>query len=579
VRWRIGKELERAVAAKRRVQIALIVLILLLGALLATGVYSTYALYRSAEDRYIHLLFPLRTHSQDLVLQMVNEETGVRGYMLTSNRRTLQPYFTGRENVLTDLSRISQLTATRPGLQTQLKPIRYEIRALDGYFDRQITFVADGLLGQQRARTNVLGGQLLFNRFRRDSQAMQASITTFVDQTRSDERRTFTRAVGLLAAGGLFALGIAIFLMRRVPERLRRLYSAEEQARIRAEHGANAARALAHVSDAVVMLDDGSRVLSWNNAAEELFGVSAEAALGRPAGSIFPEFGVLIERSGGELTPVRIGGEERWLAISLSRFDGGRVVTLRDATAEHVLERARADFVTTASHELRTPLTAVYGSIRTLIDREDELSEPIRRRLLKMIEQESEHLAQIVDQLLVTAQIDRGRLRMEERDCNVAELCASVLEAAESRKPESIRLELVAPPATRPLRCDPPRLKQVLVNLVENAIKYSPEGGRIEVRIADTPDRLRIDVQDEGLGIPPSEQARIFEKFYRLDAEMTRGVGGSGLGLYISREIVEQMGGLLSVRSRRGAGSTFTVTLPRMLSGAQPRAERQTQPA
>jgi len=91
VRWRIGRELERAVAAKRRVQIALVVLILLLGALLATGVYSAYALYRSAEDRYIHVLFPLKTHSQDLVLQMVNEETGVRGYMLTSDRRTLQP--------------------------------------------------------------------------------------------------------------------------------------------------------------------------------------------------------------------------------------------------------------------------------------------------------------------------------------------------------------------------------------------------------------------------------------------------------------------------------------------------------
>ena len=114
MRWRIGRELERAIAAKRRVQIALVVLILLLGALLATGVYSTYALYRSAEDRYIHVLFPLKTHSQDLVLQMVNEETGVRGYMLTSDRRTLQPYFLGRKNVLTDLARISELTSSRP---------------------------------------------------------------------------------------------------------------------------------------------------------------------------------------------------------------------------------------------------------------------------------------------------------------------------------------------------------------------------------------------------------------------------------------------------------------------------------
>lgn len=579
MRWRIGRELERAVAAKRRVQLALVVLILLLGGLLATGVYSAFALYHSAEIRYIHVLFPLRARSQDLTLQMVNEETGVRGYMISSDRKTLQPYFLGRTNVRADLARISTLIATRPELRALLGPIRTEIRALDGYFDRQITFVADGKLGTERARRDILGGQKLFNRFRVDAAAFETSITDFVDQTRREERRTFERAIGLLAAGGLFALGIAIFLIRRVPERLRRLYADEERARIHAEQGANSARALAHVSDAVVMLDDGSRVLSWNTAAAELFGISADAALGRPAGSVFPEFGVLIERSGGELTPVRIGGEERWFAISLSRFDGGRVVTLRDATAEHTLERARADFVTTASHELRTPLTAVYGSVRTLIEREHELADDTRRRLLRVIEQESDHLAQIVDQLLVTAQIDRGGLRLVERECDVREICASVVEAAEARKPDTIELALVAAARVIPIRCDPPRLRQVLVNLVENAIKYSPEGGRVQVRIADTPDRLRIEVHDEGLGIPPSEQGRIFEKFYRLDADMTRGVGGSGLGLYISREIVEQMGGLLSVRSRRGSGSTFTVTLPRAAGPVRSRAERVTQPA
>jgi len=502
--WRIGRELERAVAAKRRVQIALVVLILLLGGLLATGIYSTFALYRSAEDRYIHLLFPLRTHSQDLVTQMVNEETGVRGYMLTSDRKTLQPYFLGRASVRTDLAKITALTASHPELRALLGPLKTEIRALDGYFDRQITFVADGQLGQARARRDVLGGQRLFGKFRSDARNLETSISAFVAATRSEERRTFTRAIGLLAAGGIFAIGIAVFLMRRVPERLRLLYADEERARIHAEQGANAARALAHVSDAVVMLDDGSRVLSWNNAAEALFRVSADAALGRPAASVFPEFGVLIERSGGDLTPVRIGGEERWLAISVSRFDGGRVITLRDATAEHTLERARADFVTTASHELRTPLTAVYGSARTLVDRGDALDESQRNRLLRMIAQESEHLAQIVDQLLVTAQIDRGRLRLDVRDCDVAELCNSVIEAAEARKPDSIELTFVAPAKTRPLRCDPPRLKQVLVNLVENAIKYSPHGGRVRVRIVDAPDRLRIDVQDDGTDGTPN---------------------------------------------------------------------------
>jgi signal transduction histidine kinase len=138
-----------------------------------------------------------------------------------------------------------------------------------------------------------------------------------------------------------------------------------------------------------------------------------------------------------------------------------------------------------------------------------------------------------------------------------------VLVAADARKPDPITLVLAEPTGATTARCDELRLKQVLVNLVENAIKYSPDGGRIDVRVVDEDDWLRIEVHDEGLGIPPSEQARIFEKFYRLDAEMTRGVGGSGLGLYISREIVLQMGGSLSVSSAAGAGSTFAVTLPR----------------
>jgi two-component system phosphate regulon sensor histidine kinase PhoR len=562
MRWRVGRELERAVAAKRRVEIALVVLILLLAALLATGIYSAFALYHAAEDRYIHKLFPLSTDARDLELQMVNEETGVRGYVITADRASLTPYFAGRKAVIADLAAIRRLAAGRPDLEAPLGTLRTDIRALHGYYDRQVTFVADGPIGQARASANVLGGARLFNRFRAHAASLQGAINAFVDQTRSDQRRTFLRAVALLGVAGVVALGIALFLIRRVPERLRRLYAAEEQARIRAEQGANAARALAHVSDAVVMLDGDSRIRSWNTAAEELFGITADAALGHPAAGVFPEFHVLLERAGSDLTPVRIGGEERWLAIAVSRFDDGTVVTLRDATAEHTLERARADFVTTASHELRTPLTAVYGGIQTLLER--DLDVPQRSRLLRMISQESEHLAQIVDQLLVTAEIDRGRLRLEETECDVVALCSSVLEAAEARKPEAIRLELVAPRPARPLACDPPRLKQVLVNLVENAIKYSPGGGRVQVRVADGPDRIRIEVTDQGLGIPPSEQGRIFEKFYRLDADMTRGVGGSGLGLYISREIVEQMGGELSVRSRRGAGSTFMVMLPRV---------------
>jgi signal transduction histidine kinase len=180
-----------------------------------------------------------------------------------------------------------------------------------------------------------------------------------------------------------------------------------------------------------------------------------------------------------------------------------------------------------------------------------------------MIEQEAERLSGIVDQILVTAQLDRGELRLSEDEIDVRAMAESVLESAEARQQEHIALELRSPEQVTPVHGDAARLRQVLVNLVENAIKYSPDGGSVRVRISDDSRYVQIAVTDEGLGIPVAEQERIFEKFYRLDAEMTRGVGGSGLGLYISREIIEQMGGRISVESAPGSGSTFSVELPR----------------
>jgi two-component system phosphate regulon sensor histidine kinase PhoR len=288
-------------------------------------------------------------------------------------------------------------------------------------------------------------------------------------------------------------------------------------------------------------------------------------AIARPAEEVVPEYPRLVEggRRRDAFVPVQVAGSEWWFAPALSEFEGGSVLTVRDVTGGYLLERARADFVTTASHELRTPLTAIYGGVRTLLGRAGELSEDQRLRLLRMIEQESAHLAQIVDQLLITAQLDRGSLRATATPTDLRKLCESVLEAAEARSEAQATLVLDAPHDLESVLCDESLLRQVLVNLVENALKYSPDGGRIELTLAMERDTSRIVVRDEGLGIPHSEQEQIFEKFYRLDAEMTRGVGGSGLGLYISREIVTQMDGTLTVLSEPGAGSTFTVTLPR----------------
>jgi signal transduction histidine kinase len=166
-----------------------------------------------------------------------------------------------------------------------------------------------------------------------------------------------------------------------------------------------------------------------------------------------------------------------------------------------------------------------------------------------------------MDQLLVSAQIDRADLHLHRQPVDAVQLCEDVVGSVKVRKPEAIELELV-PRAEVTVEADPDRLRQVIANLLDNAIKYSPRGGLVELRVSATDGSGVIEVSDHGLGIPFPEQQRIFEKFYRLDPSMTLGIGGSGLGLYISRELVQQMGGRLTVYSRVGVGSTFTVTLP-----------------
>ena len=352
----------------------------------------------------------------------------------------------------------------------------------------------------------------------------------------------------------------------------RRAAVAVDNARLfrEAERGSNAARALAYVADGVVLIDQDGIVRHWNPAAASITGVAEEDALDRPVCDVVPSWDALtthvpLVTPGAPARPVTvpivIDGDERWVAVSGVAFNKGRVYALQDVTAERALEKTRSDFVTTASHELRTPLAAVYGAIRTLRREDVELSEEDQAQFLEMIEAEATRLARIVDQILLAGQLDADAVELEVSECDPSEIAARVIESAQAHSPETISLSLDVD-GTPKISCDENKLRQVLVNLVDNAVKYSPGGGRVELRVRNGNGSCVIDVVDEGLGIPPGERERIFEKFYRLDPDQTHGVGGSGLGLYIVRELVERMDGRLSVESELGKGSRFTLELP-----------------
>jgi signal transduction histidine kinase len=223
-------------------------------------------------------------------------------------------------------------------------------------------------------------------------------------------------------------------------------------------------------------------------------------------------------------------------------------------------DRLKDEFIAVISHELRTPLTSVYGAALTLQQR--HVDDPTRRELLAIVSDEAGRLARLLDDALSASRLHADREMFDIAPVDATEIARAVVDAAQQRLPQGIDVALVSSPDLPPVLADPDKLRQVLVNLTENAIKYSPDGGHVEVRVERADGLVRFSVRDEGIGIALKEQARIFERFHRLDPNMTRGVGGTGLGLYICREIVQRMAGRIWVDSREGLGSTFTFDLP-----------------
>ena len=186
----------------------------------------------------------------------------------------------------------------------------------------------------------------------------------------------------------------------------------------------------------------------------------------------------------------------------------------------------------------------------------------MRARLLEVVAEESDRLAQIVNDVLLASHLDSGQLQLNIQTIDAAKLTENVVESAQTHLPETISLSVQVEKRLPPVTADEQQLRQVLVNLVENAVKYSPEGGPVRVSLTRDDRCVRWEVTDEGLGIPASERRRVFEKFFRLDPNMTRGIGGTGLGLYICRELVRRLDGRIWVEANGSKGSKFVIELP-----------------
>jgi two-component system phosphate regulon sensor histidine kinase PhoR len=239
----------------------------------------------------------------------------------------------------------------------------------------------------------------------------------------------------------------------------------------------------------------------------------------------------------------------------------GSAAVFRDVTERKRLERVRQDFVANVSHELRTPIAAILGYAETL--RSGALSDAKHApQMVEIIHRQSERLGELVSDLLELSRLDAGERPLSSTRVSLGEVARQASEAMEpSAAGKHLSLQLRIPPDLS-ARADPKALEQVLLNLLDNAIKYTPEGGTVELFGERVGDRAQLSVKDTGLGIEPRHLPRLFERFYRVDRGRSREMGGTGLGLSIVRHLVHGMEGEVRVASQLGVGSTFTVVLP-----------------
>jgi two-component system phosphate regulon sensor histidine kinase PhoR len=328
------------------------------------------------------------------------------------------------------------------------------------------------------------------------------------------------------------------------------------------------AAVLEAMREAVIAVDHAQRIVIVNEAARTIFPIEADAR-GRPLVDVVrtPSVSEAAARAlAGESCGAEVTlGADSPLHLSLkatpTRAQKGAVLVFHDVTELVRLERVRRDFVANVSHELRTPVSVIVANSETLLD--GALDDPkSARNFVEGIARHATRLSRLIADLLDLARIEAGRLQLEIEDISVLDAVTRASDGLRSRaRDKGLTLEIDVDPALH-ARADAKAIDQVLTNLLENAVKYTPAPGRVRVRAARDDEMIAIDVEDDGPGIPPEHRARLFERFYRVDTGRSRELGGTGLGLSIVKHLTEAMHGDVSVHPVDPHGSRFRVRLP-----------------
>lgn len=340
--------------------------------------------------------------------------------------------------------------------------------------------------------------------------------------------------------------------------------SLEQKAKISEAERSKLEAIISNIQDGVIVMDESHNILIANHTIFEIFRLNGTPILGRHVKEVIPnaDLGALIDRArNGALKYHEINFDDGRVFNAqytpLARIGGA--VTMQDISYLKEIDRMKNDFINTISHDLRSPLTSILGYME-LIERTGSLNDS-QREFLGRLQVSVQHMTTLVNELLDLGRLESGfDTRREMVDLgNVLDYSLNVFDNQIKSRNITVTREAVG--SIKPLRANPIRIRQMTDNLIGNAIKYTPQDGRVRIILSMQENQIVLRIADSGPGIPPEEQARVFEKFFRA-SNRPRGVEGSGLGLAIVKSIVESHHGRVWVESQPGAGSTFVVLLP-----------------
>jgi two-component system phosphate regulon sensor histidine kinase PhoR len=489
------------------------------------------------------------------------------------------------------------------------------VRGMENHAARpEVKAALAGGLGSHLRRSRTLDVEMLYVAIALDDGTSVKGVLrlalpmTEVAKTVRSVRRTV--AAGALLAFGL-ALGVGLFISRRVTRPVTEMQAAarrmaeghfdqkvpaagkdeiaalghalnrmavrlQEKIQDLGGERAKLAAILDSMAEGVIAIDSRGRILLLNPGARAIIGLQGETVAGRPFMEVIrqKELFDLVEacqtcgvgetcRREVELgPPINRILEAHAVPVRIDFEGQGTLLVLHDITELRRLERVRTEFVANVSHELRTPLTSIRGYLETLLD--GALEEAANaRRFLEVAHTHAERLGRLVDDLLQLSDIETGKVILKPAPLGLREVARAVLAMFENQAAAKNLALLNQVPPDIQVQADRDRLSQILVNLVDNAVKYTPEGGQITLRAAREPSGfVEIQVADTGIGIPSTDLPRITERFYRVDKTRSRELGGTGLGLAIVKHLVQAHGGDLWIESELGKGAMVRFTLP-----------------